>query len=345
MRTCVHAVLADRTTLRLGGPARRLVETATADEAVAVVRDADARGDSVLVIGGGSNLVIADAGFDGTVVDVGARGVAVEEHSPGIVRVHAAAGESWDAFVARAVANGWAGVEALAGIPGRVGAVPLQNVGAYGQEVADTIAAVEVWDRIRGERVLLSPADCGFGYRTSALKTQVDRFVVLAVSFTLAQRPQSSPVRYEQLAARLGVPVGGEAPITEVRAAVLELRRSKGMVLDSADHDTWSAGSFFTNPILRPVDAERLPPHAPRWTQPDGLVKTSAAWLLEQAGFVRSYGTGRVALSGKHPLALTNRGGATTTELLALAREVRGGVQDKFAITLVTEPVLVGCSL
>ena len=345
MRTCVDAALADRTTLRLGGPARLLVETATSAEVVDVVRDADARGESVLVIGGGSNLVIADAGFHGTVVDVGTRGVTVTEDPVGVVRLRAAAGESWDAFVARAVANGWAGVEALAGIPGRVGAVPLQNVGAYGQEVADTITAVEAWDRSRGERVMLSPADCGFGYRTSALKTQVGRFVVLGVTFTLARQSQSGPIRYAELAGRLGVPLGGDAPLGQVRAAVLELRRRKGMVLDPGDHDTWSAGSFFTNPVLRASDAEGLPRRAPRWTQPDGRVKTSAAWLLEQAGFTRSYGTGRVALSGKHPLALTNRGGATTAELLELAREVRDGVRERFDITLVNEPVLVGCSL
>jgi UDP-N-acetylmuramate dehydrogenase len=345
MRTSMDVPLAQRTTLRLGGPARRLVQTARAAEVVAVVRAADARAEPMLLLGGGSNLVVADEGFDGTVVDVGVRGLRVALARDGGARVRAAAGEDWDAFVSRAVGAGWAGVEALSGIPGRVGAVPLQNVGAYGQEVADTIVEVEAWDRTRGEEVRLSAADCVFGYRTSRLKSELGRFVVLGVSFGFDRRRRENAVRYAELALRLGVEVGQPAPLADIRDAVLALRRSKGMVLDDADPDTWSAGSFFTNPMLERSAADQLPPEAPRWDQPGGRVKTSAGWLIQRAGFSPGYGNTRVQVSSKHPLALTNRGGATTAELLAVAREIRDGVEAKFGVTLVNEPVLVGCSL
>jgi UDP-N-acetylmuramate dehydrogenase len=253
-----------------------------------------------------------------------------------------AAGESWDDLVALAVERDWVGIEALAGIPGRVGATPIQNVGAYGQEVSQTIASVRVWDRtLRGVRTFAN-ADCGFGYRTSRFKADPERHVVLDVTFQLAIGRLGTPVRYAELARTLGVEEGGRAPLGVVREAVLGLRRGKGMVLDPTDHDTWSAGSFFTNPVL---DAADVPDGAPTWPQPDGRVKTSAAWLIEHAGFAKGHGSGRVALSGKHVLALTNRGGATTEELLALAREVRDGVEAAFGVRLVNEPVLVGCVL
>jgi UDP-N-acetylmuramate dehydrogenase len=234
------------------------------------------------------------------------------------------------------------GVEALSGIPGSVGATPIQNVGAYGQEVSQTLASVRVWDRrLRGVRTFAA-ADCGFGYRTSRFKADPGRHVVLSVTFQFPQGELAKPVAYAELARVLGVEPGARPPSADVRRAVLELRRSKGMVLDPEDHDTWSAGSFFTNPV---VGADELPPDAPAWPQPDGRVKTSAAWLIEHAGFDKGYGDGAARLSGKHTLALTNRGQATTTELLALAREIRDGVQQRFAIRLVNEPVLVGCEL
>ncbi|HRI98797.1 MAG TPA: UDP-N-acetylmuramate dehydrogenase, partial [Nocardioides sp.] len=300
----------------------------------------------VLVLGGGSNLVVADEGFDGTVVEIATSGVRedVEGDDPtcGGVLATVAAGEEWDAFVARAVGSGWVGVEALAGIPGRVGATPIQNVGAYGQEVAQTIARVRVYDRVlRGVRTFAA-ADCGFGYRTSRFKHDPDRHVVLDVTFQLRQGALGAPVTYAELARTLGVEVGGRAPLADVREAVLGLRRAKGMVLDPADHDTWSAGSFFTNPVVEPA---RVPDGAPAWPAADGLVKTSAAWLIEHAGFAKGYGNGPVSLSTKHTLALTNRGGATTDQLLALAREVRDGVEAAYGISLVNEPVLVGCEL
>jgi UDP-N-acetylmuramate dehydrogenase len=223
-----------------------------------------------------------------------------------------------------------------------VGATPIQNVGAYGQEVAQTIASVRVWDRrLRGVRTFAN-ADCGFGYRHSRFKADPGRHVVLSVTFQLLPGHLGAPVRYAELARALGVDLGGRAPLADVRAAVLRLRGGKGMVLDDADPDTWSAGSFFTNPV---VPAEDLPEDAPAWPQPDGRVKTSAAWLIERAGFTKGHGNDRVSLSTKHTLALTNRGTATTADLLALAREVRDGVQDRFGIRLVNEPVLVGCEL
>ncbi|WP_343906988.1 UDP-N-acetylmuramate dehydrogenase [Nocardioides aquiterrae] len=337
--------LADHTTLRLGGPAAHWVRATTEEELVAAVSAADAAGEPVLVLGGGSNLVVADAGFDGTVVEVVTRGVSpdVEDGvSCGGVLVTVAAGEGWDDLVALAVEKEWAGVEALSGIPGSVGATPIQNVGAYGQEVSQTIASVRVWDRtLRGVRTFAN-ADCGFGYRTSRFKADPGRHVVLSVTFQLRQGSLGGPVAYAELARALGVAVGERAPLAEVRRAVLALRGGKGMVLDPADHDTWSAGSFFTNPV---VAADAVPDGAPAWPQPDGTVKTSAAWLIEHAGFARGHGTDRVAVSGKHTLALTNRGGATTADLLALAREVRDGVEARFGIRLVNEPVLVGCAL
>jgi UDP-N-acetylmuramate dehydrogenase len=339
------ALLADLTTLRLGGPARTHVEATTTDELVAAVRDADAAGEPVLLVAGGSNLVVADEGFPGTVVRIATRGVRVEEDTCGGAMVTVAAGESWDDLVARAVRSGWIGVEALSGIPGSVGATPVQNVGAYGQEVAQTVASVRCWDRREGAVRTFFAADCGFGYRTSRFKRDPGRFLVLEVTFQLRLGDLGAPVRYGELSRALGVEPGGRAPVAEVRAAVLKLRAGKGMVLDPEDHDSWSAGSFFTNPVLAPELAQRLPEDAPRWEQPDGTVKTSAAWLIERSGFAKGYGDGRVRLSTKHTLALTNRGGATTVDLLALAAEIQAGVLEKFGVWLENEPVLVGCAL
>jgi len=337
--------LADYTTLRLGGPARRLVHAGTRAEVVEALTSADRDGDPVLLLAGGSNLVVADAGFPGTVVRIESRGIDVSPDGDADVRVTVEAGEQWDAFVERAVAEGWSGVEALSGVPGSVGATPIQNVGAYGQEVAQTIRSVRCWDRVERSEVEIPAHECGFGYRTSRFKRRPDRFAVLAVTFTLARGRLGAPIRYAELARRLGVEPGDRVKLPEVRRAVLELRARKGMVLDPADHDTWSAGSFFTNPVLPEDAAARLPADAPRWPQPDGAVKTSAAWLIEHAGFGRGYGDGAAAVSGKHTLALTNRGGATTADLLALAAEIRAGVQQRFGVCLVNEPVLVGCAL
>ncbi len=356
--------LRELTTLRLGGPCGDVVVAESEDDLIAAVAGADADGTQVLLLSGGSNVVVADAGFGGRVVLVRTCGVSTAGAGDrdgdgdgdrrwagagdGDVIVEAAAGESWSQFVAQMVAHGRSGVEALAGIPGCVGSTPIQNVGAYGQEVADTIVGVRVWDRAAGAVVELDPAACQFSYRSSTFKANPDRYVVLSVKFRLPGTGASAPIRYPELATRLGVEVGQRADLADVSGTVVELRRGKGMVLDAADHDTWSAGSFFTNPILSPDEAAALDPAAPRFTAGDGRVKTSAAWLIDHAGFDRGYRLrpdAKVSISTKHTLALTNRGGATTEELLELARAVRARVRSKFGITLVPEPVLVGCQL
>jgi UDP-N-acetylmuramate dehydrogenase len=322
------------------------VRATTEAELVDAVRRADQAGEPVLLLAGGSNLVVADAGFPGTVVEVATEGVRADHEGDdptcGGVVVTVSAGESWDPFVALAVDRGWVGVEALSGIPGSVGATPIQNVGAYGQEVSETIASVRVWDRRLSGFRTFAAADCGFGYRTSRFKADPARHVVTEVTFQLRQGTLGAPVTYAELATTLGVEPGRRAPLTDVRRAVLGLRAGKGMVLDPLDRDTWSAGSFFTNPVLA---AERVPEGAPAWPQPDGSVKTSAAWLIEQTGFPKGYGVGSAGVSTKHTLALVNRGDATTADLLALAREIRAGVEARFGIRLVNEPTLVGCEL
>jgi UDP-N-acetylmuramate dehydrogenase len=324
--------LAPLTTLRLGGPAGRLIEAHSEAELVQAVRaGAD------LVLAGGSNVVIADDGVPGTVVLVRTRGVV---HDGGLTIV--AAGEPWDELVARTVGEGLQGFECLSGIPGSTGATPIQNVGAYGQDVSETVEWVRVYDRDTDEVRTMAAAECGFDYRTSVFKHR-DRWTVLAVAFRLREAAVSGPLRYAELARTLGVPVGGTAPLDEVRAAVLGLRRGKGMVIDPADPDSVSAGSFFTNPILTHEAWSKLP-NAPAFPEPDGRIKTSAAWLIEQAGFRRGYGNGRIGISTKHTLALVNRGEGTTAELVALAREIAGGVEARFGVVLAPEPVFVGHS-
>jgi UDP-N-acetylmuramate dehydrogenase len=343
----VAELLRWHTSLRLGGAAHRWVEATTEDELIAAVCAADEKGEPVLVLAGGTNLVVADEGFEGTVVKVATRGLRADADGLGDptcsgATVTVAAGENWDNVVAQAVERRWVGIEALSGIPGSVGATPIQNVGAYGQEVSQTLARVRVWDRrLKGVRTFAA-ADCGFGYRTSRFKADPGRHVVLDVTFQFREGTLGAPVGYAELARTLGVSEGERAPAADVRAAVLELRRGKGMVLDADDHDTWSTGSFFTNPI---VESNQLPDGAPVWEHPDGRVKTSAAWLIERAGFHKGYGAGRVRVSSKHTLALSNRGDGTTAELLDLAREIRDGVEARFGIRLVNEPVLVGCTL
>lgn len=349
-RLCQTAPLAPYTTLRLGGPARQLVAAINADEIAQSVRDVTISGQPTLILGGGSNVVIADRGFAGTVILVRSRGVRVTARDGDGVTVRVAAGEPWDEVVIAAIDAGWSGLECLSGIPGAAGATPIQNVGAYGQEVAETITRVRVLDRLTDEVVWMSPAECRFGYRTSVFKRS-DRWVVLSVEFRLRRSPQSAPIRYAELARALGVPLGANAPLTVVRDAVLALRAGKGMVLDPADPDTYSAGSFFTNPVLdtAAIAAVRRradgPGEMPMWPSVDGLVKVSAAWLIERAGFEKGYGRRGVAISSKHTLALTNRGTGTTEALLELAREVRDGVHARFGVTLHPEPVLVDCAL
>jgi UDP-N-acetylmuramate dehydrogenase len=350
--------LASLTTMRVGGPASRLVTAQTIDEVVDAVREVDDADEPLLLLGGGSNLVIADAGFAGSVVRLATDGVVVESAAPdGGVLVRVAAGVAWDDLVARAVVEGWSGVEALSGIPGSTGATPVQNVGAYGQEVAQTIDSVRVYDRAQQEVRTLAARDCAFAYRHSVFKA-TSRFVVLDVLFRLTASALSQPIAYADLARQLGVAAGERVPLGDAREAVLAQRRLRGMVLDDADHDTWSCGSFFTNPILSAQRfaalesraATRLGPDAstpPRFTDADGNVKTSAAWLIDKAGFAKGFalpGSG-AALSTKHSLAITNRGHATASDVATLARHLQQGVHDAFGVTLVNEPVFVGHEL
>ncbi|WP_068260612.1 UDP-N-acetylmuramate dehydrogenase [Janibacter limosus] len=350
------APLAPLTTMRVGGPADTLVTAVTTDEVVAAVRAADEAGTPLLLVSGGSNLVIADDGFRGTVVRIATQGLRVESRDDEHVVVTVAAGEVWDEVVARAVAEGWSGIEALSGIPGLAGATPVQNVGAYGQEVAQTITRVLAWDRQEQRQVTFDNAQCGFTYRHSVFK-QSDRYVVLEVTFELGLGGLSAPVAYADLARQLDVEQGERVPLAAAREAVLVQRGNRGMVLDASDHDTWSCGSFFTNPILPTSQMDALVERATQRLGPDGPVppvfaagegqsKTSAAWLIDKAGFGKGHRMpGPVALSTKHTLAITNRGGATAADVAELAREVRDGVREAFGVTLVNEPVFVGHSL
>ena len=370
------AQLSDYTTLGLGGPAKTFVEAASEDELVAAVRAADAADEPVLLLGGGSNLVIADDGFPGTVIHIGPRGLEFSAPSADdLVDVTVAAGEDWDSVVAATVARGLAGLECLSGIPGRAGATPVQNVGAYGQEVAEAITSVRVFDRVKGTTFDLPNASCHFAYRNSLFKSGApDRYVVTSVTFRLHRDSLSRPVKYAELASALGVEMGERAAADAVRAAVLKIRGRKGMVLNPDDPDTRSAGSFFTNAVIsaeqfahveavaatrdsvratgRPVPRFPVSPveGSPVEGSPveggDGLVKVPAAWLIEHAGFTKGYGApGPARVSSKHTLALTNAGGATTADLLALAREIVAGVREVFGVTLTPEPTLVGVTL
>ncbi|WP_132424961.1 UDP-N-acetylmuramate dehydrogenase [Pseudonocardia endophytica] len=347
--TSTDVRLAAHTTLRLGGPATRLVPASSADEIVAAVGDADRAGDPVLVLGGGSNLVVADEGFAGTAVLLASRGVRTGRRDDGSVLVTVEAGEDWDDVVAACVDEGLGGIECLSGIPGRSGATPVQNVGAYGVEVADLLVDVDLYDRRAGRvREHVPAAELGLGYRTSVLKGRdsVDGAIVLRVRFALSGDGLSAPIRYAELARRLDVAAGERVPARAARETVLELRRGKGMVLDAGDHDTWSAGSFFTNPIVAVADAPDLEGLA-TWPAGDGMLKLSAAGLIQASGFDRGHPGpgGRVGLSSRHVLALTNRGSGRTEDLLALAREVRDGVAARTGVDLRPEPVLVGCSI
>jgi UDP-N-acetylmuramate dehydrogenase len=328
-----NAPLAELTTLAVGGPAERLVEVTDADELVAAVREADEAGRPMLLLGGGSNVIAPDAGWPGDVVLVRSRGIARDGG-----RLVVQAGEPWDDLVAATVEQGLAGMEAMSGIPGSTGATPVQNVGAYGQEVAQVITAVRVWDRAEKAERTLSPDQCGFAYRDSRLKREPGRFVVLDVAFALEPGRRSRPVGYAELARRLGVELGQTAPLADVRAAVLELRRGKGMVWDPADPDSRSAGSFFTNPI---VPAERAVEGCPSWPAGGGRVKLSAAWLVQHAGFGRGFRDGRVGTSSRHSLALTTADGATAAELLAFSERIVATVRERFGVTLEREPTAV----
>jgi UDP-N-acetylmuramate dehydrogenase len=400
--------LADLTTLRVGGPASSFIEAEEEAALIEAVSTADDDGVPLLVVGGGSNLLVADEGFDGVVVRDSRNGITVEsDDSCGGAVVSAPAGQNWDELVERAVSVGWVGVESLSGIPGTVGAAPVQNIGAYGQELSGVVSLVRTWDRAERRVRTFSVGQLDFGYRTSLLKRSMHsegregfrgprevpqrsedtswgeggdpmapwypspRYVVLNVQFQFRLGTLSAPIGYGELARRLGVEVGQRAPMKDVRETVLGLRGGKGMLLDrpafgaEPDHDRWNSGSFFTNPVIPVEHLAHLPEDAPRYpvrssnpettTGPSlgaidpALVKTSAAWLIEHAGFGKGFGLAGerspARLSTKHTLAMTNRGGARTEDVIALARAVRDGVRDRFGVTLVPETVLVGVSL
>ncbi|MFC8798786.1 UDP-N-acetylmuramate dehydrogenase [Promicromonospora sp. NPDC057138] len=380
--------LAELTTLRVGGPAASFVEAEEESALIEAVSTADDAGVPLLVVGGGSNLLVADEGFDGVVVRDARSGITVESNDTcGGAVVSAPAGQNWDELVERAVSDGWVGVESLSGIPGTVGAAPVQNIGAYGQELSGVVSLVRTWDRAERRVRTFAVGQLDFGYRTSLLKRSMHsegrdddprapwypspRYVVLNVQFQFRLGTLSAPVGYGELARRLGVEVGQRAPMKDVRETVLGLRGGKGMLLDNPpfgaepDHDRWNSGSFFTNPVIPVAHLAHLPEDAPRYpvrsstpettTGPSlgaidpALVKTSAAWLIERAGFGKGFGLAGerspARLSTKHTLAMTNRGGARAEDVVALARAVRDGVRDRFGVTLVPETVLVGVSL
>lgn len=346
-----NAPLAPLTTLRIGGAAKQLWTIDSEDACVEAIKQLDHDGEQFFVLGGGSNVVISDAGFAGTALHLTYEGAEHQQRDDDSFAIDASAGDDWSLLVDALVAAGLSGVECLAGIPGSVGATPIQNVGAYGQEVATTIEAVRVYNRAMQQVEELSPEQCGFGYRRSALKGNKD-LVVLGVRFLLERSPLSAPIGYSELAKKLNVEVGERAEAEAARSAVLELRRAKGMVLDERDYDTWSAGSFFTNPILSAAEFEQLGQRVrehcgdeaapPSFDAAEGMVKSSAAWLIEQAGFSRGEQRGEVALSSKHTLALTNRGNASAAELVAFAQEIAARVDELFAVQLRPEPALIG---
>ena len=337
--------LANYTSLHVGGPAKKFVHARDEGELIAAVSAADAAGEPVLIIGGGSNVLVGDEGFSGTVIRVETKGnsYAVDACSGGMITV--AAGEDWDEFVAWIIGKGFAGVETLSGIPGTVGASPIQNIGAYGHEVSEVIARVRTWDRKTRELKTLSNTECDFSYRSSRFKKEKDRYLVLDVTFQLRQGEMSLPIAYKELADHLDVALGDRALVSDVRRAVLELRTRKGMVLKKEDHDTWSAGSFFINPIVNADVAERLPDDAPQWKQSDGRVKLSAAWLMEKSGVAKGSVHNGAGISNKHVLALVNNGSATSADLVELARSAKAAVREKFGIELEPEVSVVGCDL
>jgi UDP-N-acetylmuramate dehydrogenase len=336
----VTTTFAELTTMRVGGPVGRLVVAEEAQHAVDAVREADTARESLLVIGGGSNIVVGDSGWPGAVVKMATSAIDVDGD-----RVTAQAGVEWDLLVRTCIAEGLAGVEALSGIPGTVGGTPIQNVGAYGSLTSEVLESVTVYDRHTGLLEQWGAERCGFGPHRQSVFKRNERWVVIDVTYRLRRSGQSKPIEYAELAERLGVEAGGTAAIADVREAVLAARRSRGMVLDPEDHDTWSVGSFFLNPVLQDVPEQAA--GVRQFPDPEG-VKVSAAWLIQNAGFPPGYGSdwgkGTVTLSGRHTLAVTNRGGATTADVMEFAAHIRKGVEARFGIRLSPECDLVNCS-
>jgi UDP-N-acetylmuramate dehydrogenase len=335
--------LSKYTSLRVGGPATKIVQVSTEAQIIAAIEEA---GDTpILIMGGGTNVLIADKGFDGTVIRISNNSVQAEVDACSGATLTIGAGEDWDLFVQTTINSGFAGLETLSGIPGTVGAAPIQNIGAYGHEVSEFITRVRTYDRQEKVLKTFTNSECEFSYRNSYFKAHPGRYVVLEVQFQIRIGEESDPITYLELARKLGVQLGDKAPIVATREAVLELRSSKGMLLSVDDHDSWSAGSFFTNPIVSQQEADGLPDAAPKWPLIDGRVKISAAWLIENAGMHKGDEVGGARISTKHVLALTNAGDATASDIAELAKRARDHVKEKFGITLEVEVNLIGLEL
>ena len=335
--------LSKYTSLRVGGPATKIVQVSTEAQIIAAIEEA---GDTpILIMGGGTNVLIADKGFDGTVIRISNNSVQSEVDACSGATLTIGAGEDWDLFVQTTINSGFAGLETLSGIPGTVGAAPIQNIGAYGHEVSEFITRVRTYDRQEKAIKTFTNSQCEFSYRNSHFKAHPGRYVILEVQFQIRIGEESDPITYLELSRKLGVQLGDKAPVAATRAAVLELRASKGMLLSADDHDSWSAGSFFTNPIISQQEADALPDAAPKWPLIDGRVKISAAWLIENSGMHKGDEVGGARISTKHVLALTNAGDATASDIAELAKRARDLVKEKFGITLVAEVNLVGVEI
>jgi len=335
--------LSQYTSLRVGGPATKIVQVSTEAQIIAAIEEAGET--PILIMGGGTNVLIADKGFEGTVIRISNNSVQAEVDACSGATLTIGAGEDWDVFVQTTITSGFAGLETLSGIPGTVGASPIQNIGAYGHEVSEFITRVRTYDRVLKEIYTFTNSQCEFTYRNSYFKAHPGRYVVLDVQFQLRIGEFSAPITYLELSKKLGIEPGDKAPVVATRAAVLELRASKGMLLSPDDHDSWSAGSFFTNPIISQQAADGLPDAAPKWPLNDGRVKISAAWLIENAGMHKGDEVGGARISTKHVLALTNSGDATAADIAELAKRARDHVKEIFGITLEAEVNLIGIEI
>jgi len=335
--------LSKYTSFRVGGPATKIVQVSTQAQIIAAIEDA---GDTpILIMGGGTNVLIADKGFEGTVIRISNNSVQSEVDACSGATLTIGAGEDWDSFVQTTITSGFAGLETLSGIPGTVGASPIQNIGAYGHEVSEFVTRVRSYDRQEKAIKTFTNSECQFSYRNSYFKAHPGRYVVLEVQFQLRRGEFSDPITYLELAKKLGIELGDKASVIATREAVLQLRASKGMLLTADDHDSWSAGSFFTNPIISQEIADTLPNAAPKWPLNDGRVKISAAWLIENAGIHKGDEVGGARISTKHVLALTNSGDATASDIAELAKRARNQVKEIFGISLEAEVNLVGIEI
>ena len=335
--------LSKYTSFRVGGPATKMVQVSTEAEIIAAIEEA---GDSpILIMGGGTNVLIADKGFEGTVIRISNNSVQAEVDACSGATLTIGAGEDWDTFVQTTIDRGFAGLETLSGIPGTVGAAPIQNIGAYGHEVSEFITRVRTYDRQEKALKTFTNSECEFSYRNSYFKSHPGRYVIIEVQFQIRRGEFSDPITYVELSKKLGIEPGEKAPVVATRAAVLELRASKGMLLKNDDHDSWSAGSFFTNPIISQQAADLLPNAAPKWPLNDGRVKVSAAWLIENSGIHKGDELGGARISTKHVLALSNSGNATAADIAELAKRARNQVKEVFGITLEVEVNLIGVEI